>query len=252
MRAKWLRPSHVGKAHDIRYKGLEFDGWRELHWTRPFRGERYSLVWYTPQGLEEPRVALERGDGWDAATKLAESLPPVKIVTKSLANLEAAREMRTPIPGQLTRQKFSMVPPNVNFKSRISMLAIERLDRVRAFNVQVPLRSTAKGMHEGFQGRVLFDSEASVPDFRRLQLCESVRVVLLHEDYEFDLGPSPAISAISAWLVAKANWDLGLKSFESFGNVAPASPDFPGFHVRCKTSGTSLAFSRFAVSIVLG
>ena len=34
-----------GQPHDIRYRGLEFDGWRQLHWTRPFRGERYSLVW---------------------------------------------------------------------------------------------------------------------------------------------------------------------------------------------------------------
>jgi hypothetical protein len=124
-------------AHDIRYKGLEFDGWRELHWTRPFRGERYSLVWYTPQGLEEPRAALDRGEGWEVATRLAEGLSPVEIVTKSLANLEAARAARTPLKGALTAQRFSMVPPNVNFKSKISMLAIERLDRVGAFNVQV-------------------------------------------------------------------------------------------------------------------
>ena len=34
-----------GTASDIRYVPLEFDGWRQLHWTRPFRGERYSLVW---------------------------------------------------------------------------------------------------------------------------------------------------------------------------------------------------------------
>ena len=227
----------AGKAHDIRYKGLEFDGWRELHWTRPFRGERYSLVWYTPQGLEEPRAILEGGGGWCAATKLAESLAPVKIVSKSLSNLEADQEKRTPIQGPLTGQIFSMVPPNVNFKSRISLLAIERLDRVQAFNVQVPLRSTSTGVHEGFQGRVLFDSDASVPEFRRLQLCESVRVVLLHQDYEFDLGPAPSVSSICDWIVDKVDWGLGLKSFENFGNAAPTSPGFPGFHVRCKSSG---------------
>lgn len=33
---------------DIRYKPLEFDGWRSRHWTLPFRGERFSLVYFTP------------------------------------------------------------------------------------------------------------------------------------------------------------------------------------------------------------
>lgn len=36
---------------DIRYKPIEFDGWRSLHYTLPFVGERYSLVWFTPLGL---------------------------------------------------------------------------------------------------------------------------------------------------------------------------------------------------------
>jgi len=40
-------------AHDLRYKPLEFDGWNELHYTLPFVGERYSLVWFTPLGLTE-------------------------------------------------------------------------------------------------------------------------------------------------------------------------------------------------------
>lgn len=38
-------------AHDIRYKAIEFDGWQSLHYTLPFVGERYSLVWFTPLGL---------------------------------------------------------------------------------------------------------------------------------------------------------------------------------------------------------
>ena len=33
---------------DIKYKPLEFDGWRSRHWTLPFRGERFSLVYFTP------------------------------------------------------------------------------------------------------------------------------------------------------------------------------------------------------------
>lgn len=41
-----------GVAHDVRYRGLEFDGWSQRHWTQPFAGERFSLVWFTPKGLE--------------------------------------------------------------------------------------------------------------------------------------------------------------------------------------------------------
>ena len=38
-----------GSLNDIRYNPLEFDGWRLRHWTEPFHGERYSLVWFTPE-----------------------------------------------------------------------------------------------------------------------------------------------------------------------------------------------------------
>jgi hypothetical protein len=37
-----------GEPSDIRYKTLQFDGWRQRHWTLPFEGERFSLVWFTP------------------------------------------------------------------------------------------------------------------------------------------------------------------------------------------------------------
>jgi hypothetical protein len=43
--------------YDIRYNPIEFDGWKSLHYTLPFVGERYSLVWFTPLGLS-------RGDMW--------------------------------------------------------------------------------------------------------------------------------------------------------------------------------------------
>lgn len=45
-----------GAVHDIRYKPLEFDGWNERHWTLPFAGERYSLVWFTPYGVVESQL----------------------------------------------------------------------------------------------------------------------------------------------------------------------------------------------------
>ena len=38
-----------GEFHDIQYKPLEFDGWKLRHWTNPFVGERFSLVWFTPE-----------------------------------------------------------------------------------------------------------------------------------------------------------------------------------------------------------
>ena len=41
-----------GIKNDIRYKPLQFNGWTERHWTKPFLGERFSLVWFTPKGCE--------------------------------------------------------------------------------------------------------------------------------------------------------------------------------------------------------
>lgn len=40
------------QVEDIRYSPYEFDGWGQRHSTLPFFGERYSLVWFTPLGLE--------------------------------------------------------------------------------------------------------------------------------------------------------------------------------------------------------
>jgi hypothetical protein len=31
---------------------VEFDGWKERHWTLPFKGERFSLVFFTPLGCD--------------------------------------------------------------------------------------------------------------------------------------------------------------------------------------------------------
>eukprot|EP00978_Attheya_sp_CCMP212_P031040 scaffold116001_cov53-Attheya_sp.AAC.2 len=38
-----------GEPVNIQYSPLEFDGWKLRHWTRPFVGERLSLVWFTPE-----------------------------------------------------------------------------------------------------------------------------------------------------------------------------------------------------------
>lgn len=42
-----------GTAHDIRYKPIEFDGWKSRHSTLPFQGERFSLVYFTPLGVNK-------------------------------------------------------------------------------------------------------------------------------------------------------------------------------------------------------
>ena len=44
-----------GEKKDIRYSPIEFNGWKQRHWTLPFGGERYSLVWFTPKGCEGMR-----------------------------------------------------------------------------------------------------------------------------------------------------------------------------------------------------
>lgn len=49
-----------GVEHDVRYAPLEFDGWGERHWTLPFNGERYSLVWFTPAEARERTSADAR------------------------------------------------------------------------------------------------------------------------------------------------------------------------------------------------
>ena len=38
-----------GQPFDIQYKAIEFDGWKLRHWTNRFHGERFSLVWFTPE-----------------------------------------------------------------------------------------------------------------------------------------------------------------------------------------------------------
>lgn len=44
-----------GQKKDIRYQPIEFNGWKQRHWTMPFQGERFTLVWFTPKGCEDVR-----------------------------------------------------------------------------------------------------------------------------------------------------------------------------------------------------
>ena len=59
--AKQQEGESAGEMHDIRYSPLEFDGWAQLHWTAPFRGERYSLVWFTPLGCDTQNALQATG-----------------------------------------------------------------------------------------------------------------------------------------------------------------------------------------------
>jgi hypothetical protein len=59
------------QVHDIRYQPLEFDGWKERHWTLPFVGERYSLVWFTPLGVTQEDLWWWREDANNTNTNTA-------------------------------------------------------------------------------------------------------------------------------------------------------------------------------------
>ena len=56
-----------------RYKPLEFNGWKERHWTLPFQGERYSLVFFTP-AESTPSKDLDQADSRERLEKEAEGL----------------------------------------------------------------------------------------------------------------------------------------------------------------------------------
>ncbi len=69
------------RPYDIRYKPLEFDGWKQLHWTAKFQGERYSLVWFSPEVKEQPNEPNEY---------LEKSLSDEDKTAKRLANNHSA------------------------------------------------------------------------------------------------------------------------------------------------------------------
>ncbi|CAE7718890.1 unnamed protein product [Symbiodinium sp. CCMP2592] len=72
-----------GNTHDIRYRPLEFNGWTQRHWTQPFVGERFSLVWFTPAGCEaKPGLEL-----FETIAR-SESIPPT--VPSSLSTPSAS------------------------------------------------------------------------------------------------------------------------------------------------------------------
>jgi FkbM family methyltransferase len=45
---------------DIRYAPITYDGWHQRHWTQPFDGERFSLVWFTATFVSKRQAKAER------------------------------------------------------------------------------------------------------------------------------------------------------------------------------------------------
>jgi FkbM family methyltransferase len=48
------------QERNIRYAPLAFDGWRQQHWTQPFTGERFSLVWFTATTASKKQAKVDR------------------------------------------------------------------------------------------------------------------------------------------------------------------------------------------------
>ena len=64
-----------GETVDVRYEPLEFDGWKKRHWTLPFRGERYSLVFFSAAHADTAHSKAK------AAKKAANNLdPPLSLI----------------------------------------------------------------------------------------------------------------------------------------------------------------------------
>ncbi|EKX45962.1 hypothetical protein GUITHDRAFT_138455 [Guillardia theta CCMP2712] len=198
-----------GRKRNIRYLPLEFDGWKELHWTRPFQGERFSLVWYTPKGLEEAADALDKGRGWEEVIESVGQLDPVKMFRRERMEIL----LSPPRSGWIQSQGFSMVPLNVNFRSQITRMSIYSLEHeLFATNVLLPEGNSSCPI--GFQGRILFDFDMPASLLAQLQMCESIRAVLLHHDYREDLEDNFSMRDLADWMVDKAHWARGLRVWE--------------------------------------
>jgi len=74
-----------GEKCDIRYKAIEFDGWKQRHWTLPFLGERYSLVWFTPKGCEGMRgIDLDLSSTTSASAVVADTMSGTEETTHTM------------------------------------------------------------------------------------------------------------------------------------------------------------------------
>ena len=115
-----------GKKYPIRYKALEFDGWKQLHWTAPFSGERYSLVYFTPDIQREEQVKSDGNRNEDLnAEKFAEMhsyktpfLPPMTYRVNSTDTL-VIKEILDPNSGcayTLERHQIPNMPDGFSVK----------------------------------------------------------------------------------------------------------------------------------------
>lgn len=92
-------------SKDIRYAPLQFDGWRERHWTRSFAGERFSLVWFTPLAVAAPNALKPPPPPFVLAAPLPVDLPtpskrqiiellaPACVVVRGFLDVAAQRDV---------------------------------------------------------------------------------------------------------------------------------------------------------------
>lgn len=125
-----------GKPYDIRYNALQFDGWNQLHWTASFVGERYSLVFFTPEVKSgEPMQSLDtsiRNEDGHACylAKLHNSkiqfLPPLKYRENSTDSLVISEilDSERGCSYELRSKRFPPMPHGFSVKGHKTVLDI--------------------------------------------------------------------------------------------------------------------------------
>jgi FkbM family methyltransferase len=122
-----------GKPYPIRYNPLEFDGWNQLHWTNKFHGERFSLVWFTPelkrQDQMQPSDASDTEDS--RASHLAKIhssktpfLPPLKYRSNSTDSLVIAEILDNDKGCAYTMDKAPNIPNGFSLKAHSKVLDV--------------------------------------------------------------------------------------------------------------------------------
>ncbi|KAL7520833.1 hypothetical protein ACHAWX_005536 [Stephanocyclus meneghinianus] len=150
-----------GMSYAIRYQALEFDGWKQLHWTSPFVGERYSLVWFTPEQTPDQR---------QSHTQLSDASDKEDIHASHLAQVHLAK---TPFLPPLTYR------PN----STDALVIGEILDAEKgcAYTME---RNKTPNMPDGFslQGHsTVLDVGAHIGVFSRYAMGEGCRHIIAFE-----------------------------------------------------------------------
>ena len=156
-----------GCIKDVLYAPVEFDGWHERHWTLPFHGERFSLVWFTP--VEDATVAwLEKMDSLKS-----EALMLQKEDANVPETVEAAHSVKRDVnAGQQIASSMPSIPC-----SELEQLNAEASAVAKRLSPPFEFRSTTTdclvvleclrppGIYAGPQPPCCWPSECQPPDF---------------------------------------------------------------------------------------